>query len=91
MRSAFTRHFIGPIGSAAIPLCNDAAGLIAPDRRCPHKVALRGHTNETAAMMPSKLYARFLVLVSIFVMAAVGMLILVVMLLISLPQGPASA
>lgn len=44
----------------------------------PVKVALRGHTNETAAMMLSKLCAGLLVLVSIIVMAAVGMLILVV-------------
>ena len=50
---------------------------LAGGSRIPVKVALRGHTNETAAMMLSKLYAGFLVLASIFGMAAVGMLILV--------------
>jgi hypothetical protein len=44
----------------------------------PVKVALRDHFNETTAMMLSKLYAGFLVLASMFVMAALGMLILVV-------------
>jgi hypothetical protein len=42
------------------------------------KVTLRGHTNGRAATVLSKLYAGFLVLASIFVMAVVGMLILVV-------------
>jgi hypothetical protein len=51
---------------------------LAGDSRIPVKVALRGHTYETAAMMLSKLYAGFLVLASIIVMAAVGMMILVV-------------